>query len=64
MQHYMASDLGLPCLPMTLLGIFRKESVKGENINIILKWKETGIIVLPHIILHSFLSSHDRWSLL
>ena len=26
--HYVASDLGLHCLPMTLLGVSRSESIK------------------------------------
>ena len=28
MQHYVVSDLGLHCLPMTLLWVSRKEGVK------------------------------------
>ena len=32
MPHYVASDLGLHCLPMTLLRVSRQEWVKGNNL--------------------------------
>ena len=32
MPHYVASDLGLHCLPMILLRVFRYESVKWKNL--------------------------------
>ena len=32
MPHYVASDLGLHCLPMTLLQVSRLEWVKGSTL--------------------------------
>ena len=37
MPHYVASDLGLHCLPMTLLSVSREEWVKDKNTAIFAK---------------------------
>ena len=42
-QHYVASDLGLHCLQVTLLCVSRLKWVNGLTCGFLLLWMEIGI---------------------
>ena len=61
MPHYVVSDLGLHCLPMTLLQVSRSEWVKIPKLKIV---KFANSVAMDEVACNGLLHLDLRWSLI